>query len=413
MQTFQFPKSLNINTSERSRYILPSVTVTFGLTIWFLTRTGGKGIIDFLLAHQSAPIILYIAAIAIAVFSIFTIGHILDLSSQFILERLFADKLGGFPHERLVPIRATTARYRLFLKRKRAVFGRSISFYEGTKVAIVATSLLTICHISYRSPKIYSSSSLSLFFGLASAYWATAVAVGLISLIPALLVGYLPGATPKDNFRRVESFLEDTRTKATGSPPLRLLINTIKIMMGMFLRPATYIYDSVDRFVRAAFRLNTELDEDTFSNFTKVFHRRFGISFESIGNNDRFWLPYLAILHSRSEVLKPIVELRSMANFCRNQALALFITSILLSSSYRIGQQSVSEIFTKTDTYNISILLFVLSWVFYWKFLQTYYAFTKMTFRAFATLPLTPAQEPNEAKLKQRKNRPVGLDTSS
>ena len=322
---------------------------------------------------------------------VFTIGHILDLSSQFILERLFADKLVGFPHERIVPINATTPRYELFQKRKREKFGRAITFYEGTKVALTATSLFVLCQILFRAPNVHANSDAAFALFFASYYWSSAIIAGIISMIPALLVGYTPGSSPIDSFRRIERFFQSIKERSKTSKPVEFVVALHRVLFGILLVPATYIYDSVDRFVRAAFRLNTEIDKDTFENFKAVFKRRFGIDFLSIGNNDRFWLPYLALVHSKSDVLRPIVELRSMANFCRNQALALFITSITLASSYNLEQKSISEFITKTDTYNIALLFFVLSWVFYWKFLQTYYAFSKMTFRAFASLPTANA----------------------
>ena len=397
MQPFHIPKAFSVAPGERSRYLLPAITVTFGIAIWLLTRASGIdssgkrwqgiGVVDFLLKHQSEPAIVYVVAVCVAMLVIFTIGHILDLSSQFILERLFADKLGGFPHERIVPIGATTPRYELFQKRKRAKFGRTITFYEGTKAALAATSLLVLCQILFRAPNVHANPDAAFVLLAASYYWSSAILAGIISMIPALLVGYTPGSSPIDSFRRIERFFQGIRERSKTSIVAEAAIAPHRLLFGILLIPATYIFDSVDRFVRAAFRLNTEIDSDTFENFKAVFRRRFEIDFLSIGNNDRFWLPYLALIHSKSDVLRPIVELRSIANFCRNQSLALFITSIVLASSYNLDQKSISEFVTKTDTYNISLLFFVLSWVFYWKFLQTYYAFSKMTFRAFAILP--------------------------
>ena len=221
MQPFQIPKTLSVAPSERSRYLLPAITVSFGIAIWLLTRASGIdsqgkrwqgiGVVDFLLKHQSEPAIVYVAAAAIAMLVVFTIGHILDLSSQFILERLFADKLGGFPHERIVPINATTRRYKLFLKRKRAKFGRAITFYEGTKVALTATSLFVLCQILFRAPNIHANLDVSFAFLFASYYWSSAIIAGITSMIPALLVGYMPGSSPIDSFRRIERFFQSIK----------------------------------------------------------------------------------------------------------------------------------------------------------------------------------------------------------
>ena len=387
MQPFQFPNTLSVNPIERSRYLLPAITVTFGIAVWFLTRSG-TGTVDFLLLHQKQPAILYFAVAVIAILLIFTIGHILDLSSQFILERLYSDKLGGFPHERIVPIEATTPRYTLWLDRKHDRNERVITFYKGTKIALTAVSLFVLCQIFFRAPKIQENSDAAFFFLITSYYWALAILAGILSIMPALLVGYLPGSSPSDNYRKIEKFFVSVDELRGRSIFFEFFFTIYRVIFRILQAPAIYSFDSVDRFVRAAFRLNTEIDVATFKNFAIMFQRRFEIDFTSIGNNDRFWLPYLALIHSKSDVLRPITELRSLANFCRNQALALFITSIVLASSYNLEQKSVSEFITKNDTYNIALLFYLLSWVFYWKFLQTYYAFSKMTFRAFAMLPL-------------------------
>ena len=73
------------------------------------------------------------------------------------------------------------------------------------------------------------------------------------------------------------------------------------------------------------------------------------------------------------------------------------LSAMILAGAYRTGQDVSLNILSMTDMMNLSISLFLVGWLFHWKFLQQYYAFTKMTFRSFAILGM-PDIKPNKNK---------------
>lgn len=111
---------IQFSPTERTSSLLPALTISFGMIIWLARRrfdTAVGELFDAMSAHSSYATLAIFSLIFLGL--IFLIAHSIDLFSAFLFERLYVDKLHGFPHERIVPVDSTTDRYKNFLASKR------------------------------------------------------------------------------------------------------------------------------------------------------------------------------------------------------------------------------------------------------------------------------------------------------
>ena len=398
--------SLQIAPAERSSFVLPSLTVFSALVIWVLVRKLGIGLIPFLESLDKLSWLVVFTIAMVMLFAVFSIGHLIDLLSHTILERFLADKLDGFPHERIVPLKNSTRRYHRFLHRKRRNINRPTFFFEGAKLFIASCSAICFLGIVSRHPDLNAEYVRAII--KASIWYSVAtLSYSLLLAIPPALVGYLPAATYKERrrfaiklMRRLRSRVRSSRMHMVAIAPL-LLIN-----IGL-VAPYVFIYDFVDKLVRGMFRLNKEIDSATYERIAKILKKKLNIDYSTIQNNDRYWLPYFLLMAGRPDVVQKIQGARSSATYCRNQALACLFAALLLAGVYRIDQQSIAGLLTRADIIHIALLLYLVAWIFHWRFLQQYYSCTKMALRAFGTLP--EKSEKDGARKRAVKEKPTDI----
>lgn len=104
----QLSPALTISLPERSTFLLPALSVWASLAIFLGSRKQGLGVVSLIATLESKPIVVLVGLTLLGIFTVFLLGHVVDLLSQLIYERLLADKLDGFPHERIVPVSQTT-----------------------------------------------------------------------------------------------------------------------------------------------------------------------------------------------------------------------------------------------------------------------------------------------------------------
>lgn len=403
MSRAQTPVTPNMTLAlpERSTFLLPALTLWSSIVIYLISRKRNLGIIASLDRLDSKPAIAIIGIALLGVFTLFVIGHILDLLSSLVFERFLSDKLHGFPHERVVPSSHTTGRYLLFVQKKRTDMRRVSFFYEGAKLLVISISLLILVQIIARHPDIIDSPKLVDSIEYFNLYFAVCSLIALLFALPAALVRYAPVGTGPSRRRIAARLLRRARRALKSGAAWKQVGKYGHILMIVSVGPMIYLYDIIDRLVRGLFRLNKEIDSITFDALVSSARARLKLDWPALKNNDRFWLLYLYLYSIKSDVLKPIQSIRTASAFCRNQSLACMLSAMILAGAYRKNQDVSLNVLSMTDMINLSLCLFFIGWLFYWKFLQQYYAFTKMTFRSFAILG-TP-------EVKQSKSSPPSV----
>lgn len=377
--------SVQIAPAERSAFILPSLTVLSAILIWILVRKLEIGLIPFLESFDKHVWLVVTVVALLLLFALFSIGHMIDQLSHTILERFMADKMDGFPHERIVPLMHSTCRYHRFLRRKRTKYMRPTFLFEGAKLFIASTSAIFFSAIISRHPDI--NSFFLTAFKCVDLYSKVTLVYSLLLAVPKLAVGYLPLATYTERRRFFIKWMRRFRSTFRGCCYRSLVMPIKKITNCALLMPYVFLYDCVDKIVRGLFRLNKEIDAATYKKIASVFMTQFDIEYSSIENNDRYWLLYFLLVAIRPNVMQKIQNARSSATYCRNQALACLFAALLLAGVYRIDQQSITGLLTRADIIHLALFLYSLGWIFHWRFLQNYYSCTKMTLLAFASLP--------------------------
>ena len=397
--------SMTLALPERSTFLLPALTLWSSIVIYLISRKRNLGIITSLDRLDNKPAVAIIGIALLGVFTLFVVGHILDLLSSLVFERFLSDKLHGFPHERVVPPSHTTGRYLLFIQKKRTDMRRVSFFYEGAKLLVISTSLLVFGQIIIRHPEVIDLPSLHKFVEYSNLYFGICSLIALLFALPAALVRYAPVGTGSGRRRIAARLLRRARRALKSGPAWKHIGKCGHIFVILSVGPLVYAYDLTDRLVRGLFRLNKEIDSNTFDAIVSTAKARLKLDWTALKNNDRFWLLYLYLYSIKSDMLKPIQSIRTASAFCRNQSLACMLSAMILAGAYRTGQDVSLNVLSMTDMMNLSISLFLVGWLFHWKFLQQYYAFTKMTFRSFAILGMPD--------IKPSKNKPPPIGTSN
>jgi hypothetical protein len=376
--------SLVLGLPERSGFLLPALTVWAAIAVNLGALKRQSGILELFAVLDSQRFVTVVGLTVIGIYSVFLLGHVLDLLSNGVSERFLANKMDGYPHERIVPVAYTTTHHSKFKYRRQTNLKRLSFFFEGAKLLIGGSTMLVLSAIILRNPDL--SFNLRTAISALFIYSTAAVAISALFAVPAILIRYAPYKQAED--RKV--FADRIVSRLSKAFRRNFLLRPIEIMWHAFIKlalgPFIYGYDIVDRLVRGLTRLNLEIDEQTYSQLLKAYAERFGSNFSTVDNNDRFWLPYLEVQIKLPPIGRRIDEARRAANFCRNQSFACFISSILVAGIYRSSMTDAIGIFTRSDLNALALFLFVLAWLFHWKFLHHYYSFTKMTLRAFSTL---------------------------
>ncbi|MBR7799325.1 hypothetical protein [Undibacterium fentianense] len=238
-----------------------------------------------------------------------------------------------------------------------------------------------------RIPNLHPLSVFLLENLLNYSYFAllTSIAFALM----AAAIKYAPIKTLKKRRKFIARLRHNTRRKIRANLFLQVLSKFLHwLFITCFFIPL-FAYDIIDRNIRALFRLNKEIDRQTFTRFESVIAKRLNVKWVELQNNDRFWLPFFILLSSNHAALKLIQSIRLASIFSRNQALACFIAAGFFAGAFRSQLPAVSGLLNKDHTISIAIVLFCMGCFFHWRFLQQYYSFTKLMIRAVATLDHT------------------------
>lgn len=396
------PTIYSVSGTERSSFFLPALTVSSSLLIWILVRKFETGLFTMLQKLAGEKVIVVMVVLAICMLVIFAVAHVLDLLSQSVFERFLSDKLDGFPHERVVPFAHTTSRYKKFLARKRTNMRRPGFLYEGAKALISSVSILIITNILLRYPNTSSRYVITGFLEFVHWYCIATAVISSALAFPAIFVSYAPWGTYESR-RRLAIRCSWRLSRLRRKDGFGIMVNRgLHWLFLIMLAPLTFSYDIADRLIRAVFRLNNEIDIQTYSNVLRLAKSNFQITFAEIQNNDRFWLPFLYVMVHGGDAVRIVANSRKKASFYRNQALACLISSLILASAYRMSQKDVAGFLTHFDVIHIAVVLYLLGWLFHWKFLQQYYSLAKTVFRTLATLPERKVNGKAKAKTSDR-----------
>ena len=377
--------SLVIGLPERSGFLLPALTVWVAGALNFASLKRTAGVTDLLNSLEGQPIVLIVGLALLGVYMVFLLGHIIDLLSNGINERFLANKMDGYPHERLIPFEYTTPKHRELESTRRTNLKRMSFFFEGAKLMISSVSMYVLLRLIIRHPAVIENIWIYGVIDVLKNYFLICLSCSVVFAIPTLLVKYFPWHTIDARKQFAMKIIYRIK-KLIRRPEFKLFEKFwTAILSALFWLPIAG-YDTVDKMVRSMIRLDNQLDKSTFDRLCGSTQKHLGISFEKIANNDRFWLPYL-YLHKKEPALgRKIDENKRFSSFCRNQSLACFIAAVTITGVYRDSNSVSIGTFSRGDFVVLSLLLFFAGWLFHWKFLHHYYSFTKMTLRAFVLI---------------------------
>jgi len=405
------------------------LTVLFGILLWLARRRFEAPLIELFdaLSKHSSYLSLT-AAFVIFLGLAFLIAHALDLVSAFLFERLYVDKLHGFPHERIVPFDFTTTRYRMFVRRKFRP-AHAWSPYAPLQGAFFSLYVMLLSLLVLALSKIFSVDN----FGnqspvLGSLLLERAIEVALKALLWWSRLSFLYCsawlaliALPK------YTFLASFRSR-------RVVIRVVwRSWIHLLLcRLGARAFRKADHVIRRVFRLNKEISRETYAGMRKQLRRRFQIDINKVENNDRFWLCYLCLKKASRISAEECDKALKQASFARNQSLALVVSAALLlaathgrsptwlspcapvsgeiSACYgsqirgadrtadALSKRINSELLTPYDLGRMALVFAIFHFVFLLRYLVSSYHASKILFRAVAMLPASRNARPSSEK---------------
>ena len=378
--------NLILGIPERSGFLLPALTIWTAILIYFAARKGNIGISDLLVILQNKETITIVGLALLGIYTIFILGHIVDLLSNGVNERFLANKMNGYPHERIVPIEHTTSSFNLHQNTKKTIIKRASFFFEGAKLLIASTSLYVFIRIVERHPRIKQIPNSIEILNSIELYAQAGMIIACILSIPSAAIRYLPHRTRAARTVFAKNLSNEIKQILSKNK----LLQTIETAWGIFsyatLAPLVFAYDAVDGFILGMIRITTGIDSKTFNQVQKAFKKHMGIDYVEVQNNDRFWLIYLSIHNNLPHMIGKIDQMKRFANFCRNQSFACFIAAMIFAGVYRNDAIGAVGLFSKNNICTLSICLFCFAWLFHWKFLHHYHSYTKLTYRSFSLL---------------------------
>jgi hypothetical protein len=393
----QVSDSFKFSPIERTSFLLPSVTLVFSMCVWFAVRglngaekTPGaaQSLIEFLEDFATHATLTLILVGLCMVMLIFVVAHILDTLSTTIYERFLHDSLQGFPHERIVPRKFSTKKHRALLKLRKVRLWPPRFLNEGVKVIIFWSFVLILLEITCRNPYVLNELTVIKYQGvelLSHAdkidvlFWSR-VAIRLEIAFVLVLLGvpyFYRGFVREPGDRRFLWLSFFNRS----NPVVMFLV---KWLIYKWAR----VSEIVKKILKAFFRLEHSIDRETFFRVEHNLRALSGIEFRKLQTNDRFWLVYISLVERSKSSASNALENWKKAEFCRNQALALMLATFCFASSYQIGQPPIQQFFSPEDLSYVAFACFFASLFFCYRFYQYYYSFSKLVFRAFASLAI-------------------------
>lgn len=378
--------SLVLGIPERSGFLLPAITVWTAIVLSLTALKQQKGIFDLLSILEAKGIVFLLGVAFLGIYTLFLLGHALDLISNGISERFLANKLDGFPHERVVPMDSSTPWFCLQDKLRESQYLRPTFFYEGAKILVVSLCLYLFCRIFERNPDLSPNAARAIALAMdLSTIWVT---ISLFLAVPAILVRYAPVGSRSGREAWAAKTNEHSRMLNSRYAIIKIVTRVAQFSLAILIFAPLACYDLYNQLIRGMLRLDVKLDKNTIDLIQRACTRLYSFEFTQISNNDRFWLPYLDVQRNLPILGRRIDATRKSASFCRNQSAACLIASLIFAGVYRSAMPPDFKIgiFTRFDFNILALALFIMAWLFHWKFLHHYYSATKMTLRAFAFL---------------------------
>jgi hypothetical protein len=367
-------KVLRFSSIERSSFLLPAITIIASFSVWMFTRNSRIVNITSLNELSSiknttiAIVLLFMIALT------FIIAHVIDTVSYTIYGRILSDKINGFPHTKIVPGVKRQLKMKFIDKNGPIIyFSLSRHINYGIKIMIMCVFLFSIISIIIRHP-YFNQENLLLRKLAFNILYIVKISIEVYFIIISLLLAVASHLYSRKKFRN-----------RIGNSKKVWVMLAIKVLNFIYIQ--VKIYNFFNFSIQKIFRLDTRIDEATFNKIKSNLLLYTGIKFEDLRTNDRFWLPFLIVLdHSRQASIE-VKDLEKKTTFCRNQALSLFVASLILSSSYTLDQNDIIGFLNHAEMIYLSLICFFSSQFFCFRFYQNYYSFTRLTFRIFSSLP--------------------------
>lgn len=401
--------------TEKTGYLLPSVTLVLAIGVWLigkkhhlaqklgvapLSNTGStekiKSTIELLnsvfLGNSAVTIVLILLTIAALVF---ILAHVIDTLSEYVFERLFANKLQGYPHERLVPYAYTTSRYKKFRASLKTQTRANRFLYEGLKsllFILITFPLIWMIHRHLSTDKdgwqfLPTTVLLITFWVCLSLVW---------SFVLLLIFSYQRFASTSKV--PLETRETDTFNMLMASSSNAIFDFFLKYLWLAFVGVWAYGFDFLEKTIRSLFQLNSEIEGDVYTKAKDILFKKTGIDIGTLNNNDRIWIPYYFLITENKSSIKNIQEFESKAMFYRNQALALFLCCALLAGSFDSNHSTLETFLSPKDLMNLSFASYFMAVFFVGRFFQHYYSASKCVFRACAVLSDSASNKTRNAK---------------
>jgi hypothetical protein len=394
--------------TEKTGYLLPSITIALSVGLWLLgkkhylaseldgtksqeqSKSGNSlnstiDVLNSLFSENSAITVALIFLTTAAL--IFILAHVIDTVSEYIFERLFANKMQGYPHERLVPFLETTERYVRFKEEFKTHFRVSRFLYEGLKSILFILIVFPLAWMIYRYSKIGSRTwEFSSWLVDGVIYWISLSFLWAAILLVIFCFNRFVSKSIDPLNERESIVAEKLKAEHTCSKLLDgFLVGLWFIVIGFW----SYSFDALEKAIRSIFQLNLEIDVGVYEKARQYLLEKISIDIKGLKGNDRVWIPYYHLVSEKKESVKHIQDFESKAMFYRNQALALFLSCALLAGSFESAGSSVTTFLSPKDFMHLAFASYFLAIFFVGRFFQHYYSISKTVYRACAVLAVT------------------------
>lgn len=385
---------------EKTAYLLPAVTVLLCLGLWLIGRKSlGSGLdaIEGIVQDYSASTLIVITLLVVTV--MYILAHGIDTASDYVIERFLVDRLQGMPHERVVPEKYTTEKYKTFRVKFQTCSKEPRFLYEGIKVLVFWFLFGPLLMLLSRHEKVPELIKIS--FSILGIWVVISFAWVLLLFLHFVYVSFVqPERDPKNKLNEkgmppTENTpeLQQSQNQVVSPPPevtskpSSFLISAVWIFITIWCQ----CFDFIDRVSRRLFYLDDKVDVGTFEKFVAAFEHKTSITFNNLNSNDRFWVPYFSLIEASRTEAKELTDIWQRAIFCRNQAVALFLSAAILSSSFSLSSERSEGFFlSKFDLANLSLLAYFSAGMFMYRFFQHYFSHSKMLYRAYSAMVSPP-----------------------
>jgi hypothetical protein len=406
--------------TEKTGYLLPSITLALSVGLWLLgkkhylaqvpqattsqapAKYGNSlnstiDVLNSLFSGNSAITVVLIFLTTAAL--IFILAHVIDTVSEYIFERLFANKMQGYPHERLVPFSETTTRYVLFRAEFKTSPRASRFLYEGLKSTLFIFIAFPLAWMTYRYSKIGSRTwEFPTWMVDAINYWVLLSLLWSTFLLLVFCFNRFVSNSKDPLAEREYRVAEKLKATHEDYRVFNAILGGIWfIVIGFW----SYSFDVLEKTIRSLFQLNMEIDGHVYEKARRYLLEKISIDIKALKGNDRVWIPYYHLITEKKDSVKHIQDFESKAMFYRNQAFALFISCALLAGSFESKGSSITTFLSPKDFMHLAFASYFLAIFFVGRYFQHYYSISKTIYRACAVLAASNPSPSRSRKISQ------------